>query len=109
MAVRWARRSGASSAAAGSNGLMETNAVSGGLARQVGETHPAVLAQQRQDFPIDLFHAVTVVPRPGRWHQRAAGRPGLPSHQPRPRALAITRRWIWLVPSTIWSTFASRR
>ena len=29
MAVRWASRSGASSGAAGSNGLMETNAVSG--------------------------------------------------------------------------------
>ncbi len=29
MAARWASRSGASSAAAGSNGLIETNAVSG--------------------------------------------------------------------------------
>ena len=35
MAVRWASRSGASSGAAGSNGLMETNAVEGpGDARQ---------------------------------------------------------------------------
>src|SRR5215510_8174852 len=45
-----------------------------GLAGQVGEAHPAVVRQQQENLPVDLFHAVTVAAVPPSAHRLGLGR-----------------------------------